>query len=228
MRMRVAALYEVGRYTEGLWLNAEVTRIYTELGAQVELGRALLMKGRLYLDSGRPLAAARCNLEALRSLKCQEPRLLMVAIYNLAMSLEESGQVSDALLLLVESASLHSFMPGIDGTRVRWLRARLAEAMGDVELAEVDLRHVQKAMMGFGLGYDAALASLELAALLLKSKPGSEEVNELLQAAYVTFIAHDLQLYALAVVPLLHEHARGSLTSRLLKDAVVTKLGKPA
>ena len=131
-------------------------------------GCALLAKAASLGESGRPeeeIVALRKALTLLDG--ARDPRLVMAARHNLTLALKDSGRLDEALGNLQEILPLHARSgKTMDRLRLRWLEGKLAQAQGELERAEAAFREVCDGFLDRQVPYDAALASLDLAAIL--------------------------------------------------------------
>lgn len=153
-------------------------------------GRALVKKG-LYTGYAGELKAAVSLLRSGLALvdQDQEPGLVTAAVHNLLLFLVELKDFREARKLLF------NYRPILweDGVRINRIKLRgieaLAEAaLGNLPAAERLFRGVRADFQEEGLTYQAAIISLELAAVLL-SKGEAEEARELSLEAVGTFEA---------------------------------------
>lgn len=121
--------------------------------------------GMVLGDSGSSQAAIRHLREGLARIDpAAEPRLLLVASHNLALSLSEGGRHREALKALQRSRHLYlEIGDRMDLVRLRWMEGQIALRMGRLGEAELALRIAREAFLEQGIWFDAALASLDLA-----------------------------------------------------------------
>jgi len=104
-----------------------------------------------------------------------ERRLVWVHRLNLAVNLCHLGRHAEAAPLAAEARELAVALENeIDLLRVLWLESRIAAGLGRREEAVAALRRVRRDFASKGIPYDAALATLELAILLLEENANAE------------------------------------------------------
>ncbi|HVR96165.1 MAG TPA: hypothetical protein VMW27_06100 [Thermoanaerobaculia bacterium] len=109
----------------------------------------------------------------------------------------------------------------LDLIRVLWLEARIQAGLGQAAEAEVALEQVQRYFTERDLPYDAALSSLDLAVLWLKSGR-TPEVRDLANSMSWIFTSQGIQREALAALSLFHEAAqRESASAELVRQLIV-------
>jgi transcriptional regulator with XRE-family HTH domain len=96
----------------------------------------------------------------------REPRLRFLLLFNLATNLCELGQVGEAAAVLPEIRAVSAGAErGLDRLRLTWLEGRVAGGEGRVAEALALLEEVRRELVRRGIPFDAALVTLELAAL---------------------------------------------------------------
>jgi tetratricopeptide (TPR) repeat protein len=211
-----------GRCDEAIRLLRRAGALYRRTGELDALGRALLHESYVHACAGDPSAAAAALREgmALADFAATgEPRLTLAAWHSLAFLAHSLGRDKEARALLLQAAPLarNSGDP-LAAVRLRHLEARIAAALGESAAAEEALREARQIFLAREMGYDAALASLDLAALYA----GQGRLADLasLGAAMAPLCrARDLHREAVAAL-LLFEKAAGarSATSALVRE----------
>jgi tetratricopeptide (TPR) repeat protein len=123
-----------------------------------------------------------------------------VAQHNLTLYLAEGGRYSEAMQLL-ESARPLYYQVGdqMSLLRLRWLEGKIASALGHFVEAEEFLRGVQRELIERELGYDAALLSLDLAAIYAR-QGRSAEMRHLAEEMLPIFKSRDIHREAIAAL----------------------------
>ena len=124
-------------------------------------------------DSGDAIATLQ---EALRiGAKNPDPRFRFGASFNLAVNLLHLERSAEAEPLVSEvRAFAIEHRNDLDLLRVKWLSGRLATAQGNRAQALTAIDEAARRFAERGMGYDAALAVLDLAALLLEEGNAGE------------------------------------------------------
>jgi len=157
-----------GRFEEAVRILNRAASIYRRLGDRHLFGRTLIQKA-IFLGNVQPRQAP-----ALRLLRRgidlidpqREPRLIVCATHNLIWFLSRSGRTGEAdaclgaVRRLYERAGDRRHLG-----RLRWLEGKLAARPREAERALVDARET---LAREGLGYEAALATLDLSVLLVQ------------------------------------------------------------
>jgi transcriptional regulator with XRE-family HTH domain len=218
-----------------LGLEASLRREQRRFRAALELlGRALaaapaeaqgriLLKRALTLEQAGEVAAAAAALRqaAPRVAAAGEPRERRVLQFNLLVTLCHLGQYRDAEAGLPALRELTLELGNrLDSLRVVWLSGRVAAGLGRRAEARAAFAQVRRDFAALGNGYDAALASLELAVLGLE-EGRTAEVRALAREMMATFRAQRVHREALAALALFcqaaeAETATAELARRLL------------
>lgn len=159
------------RFGEALALLDSAIALYRELNEPHLQGRTLMTRG-LVLQYTGDFQAATCSFrDSLFLLDGrEEPRLVVASQFNLINCLFDSGRTDEAAALIPEARQLMEKV----GTRsdllhLRWLEARVMTALGQTAEAEHAFLEVREALTADRIAFDAALVSLDLAALYARA-----------------------------------------------------------
>lgn len=139
-------------------------------------GRALLKLGIYTGYAGEPEGAVRL-IERSRELldPARDPALIVSAVHSELWFLVDCGQVREARKLLFLERPRLSEAPGrLNQVKIRWLEGKIDAGIGKLDRAEAALAEVRLGLAGAGLGYQAAIASVDLAAVLLRQRRAAE------------------------------------------------------
>ena len=208
------------RFEEADRVLNRVVALYRRAGDAHLEGKTLL--GRALLQSYRGDAAAAIpTLErAARLIDARrEPRLLLVAKHNLAHFLVSAGRAAEALRLLPDVRELtRRHGKRLDRLVFDWLEGTVDAELGHHAEAEAKLRAARDAFVAEGIGYNAALISLELAALYLQ-EGRSEEVERLAAEMLPIFESRDVHREAAAALVLFQKAvAAETATTGMVRD----------
>jgi tetratricopeptide (TPR) repeat protein len=183
-------------------------------------GKALITKGLFESYAGQTAAAIaslRRGLELADPV--QEHRLVVAGHHNLIFYLLESDQVEEALACFAQSRPLYErFEDRMGRLRVRWLEGKIALATGRFEEAETILLEVRERLVDRELGFDVALASLDLVQLYTRQGRTSE-VRRLAEQMLPLFESRDVQREALVALAVLQRAAaRERVTVGLVRE----------
>jgi hypothetical protein len=143
---------------------------------------------------------------------------------NQVLCLTEDDRALEAAALLPEvkrRAEAVAFGKA-DLLRVRWIEARVDLGLGRLEEAENALRRILALFVEESLVVDAALVTLDLAALLLRARR-TAEIPELVQEIVPVFQTLQIRREALAALLVLQQAAEAErLTLALVREAMAS------
>ena len=194
------------RFAEALDLLEKVEQTYEEFGERHEQGRALVQRGIYTGYRGDAAEAVRLLRSALALIdEAVDPKLALTAVHNLAWALYECGQLRDARVLVWENRGRYDRHAERTMLLKRtWVEGNIAAGLGDLERA---VERLSGAIQGFDeaeLGYQAALAALDLGAVWLR-QGRSHAALEILEYAAETFVAIGVGREALGALALLQQ-----------------------
>jgi tetratricopeptide (TPR) repeat protein len=208
------------RFQEAEELLTRSAMLFRISGDAAETARVLLTLGALFFQQGLFGRAIETTEAALERLPPEEePRLYLSGRHNLALYLAEAGRYTEAAGLLAADADLYRQIPEPWlQLRLSWLRGKMAAGLGDAAEAERLFRETRDGFVRQGNGYDAAMASLDLALLYLK-EGRTADVLPLAEEMAALFEARDVHREALAAVLLFQEAAeRDEVTAGMVRE----------
>lgn len=164
-----------------------VFAIHRRRGDHHLAGRALISKGTYVGYQGDAEESVRLIEQGLGLIdERQDPRLLFVALHNQARFLADCGRLREARIALWKLKA-RRLDPGgrISELKVRWLEGQINAGLGELDRAELALLDVRRGFTEAGLGYKAALAGLELGAVMLRRGRTDAAITEVLAAVEV-------------------------------------------
>jgi hypothetical protein len=193
---------------------------YLAAGRRVEAARNLVKLGLVYremADLDRALQVTRRAEELLAG--TDEPRLLLTVRHNLVHLLCDRGEPARARALLAETGELYERFPDRwTGLRRIWLEGHLARAEGEAEAAERAYLAVRDGFLREGVGFDAALAALDLAVLYLE-QGRTGELRRIAEEIVPVFAAQDVHREAALALTLFQQAVRAEqVTLRFLAE----------
>jgi tetratricopeptide (TPR) repeat protein len=208
------------RFQEAEELLTRAAMLFRISGAAVETARVLLILGDLYFHQSLLDRAVEMVQAALERLPPEEePRLYLHGRHNLALYLAEAGRYAQAAGLVAADEDLYRRHPEPwTQLRLSWLRGKIAAGLGDTAEAERLFRETRDGFVRQGNGYDAAMASLDLALLYLK-EGRTADVLPLAEEMAALFEARDVHREAVAAVLLFREAAqRDEVTAGMVRE----------
>jgi tetratricopeptide (TPR) repeat protein len=209
------------RFAEAEELFARSVMLYRLGGSQIDASRVLLNLGTTYFFAGQIERAVTTTREALRKIsRIDEPRLFMCGRYNLARYLVEAGAYHEAADILATEADLfRKFPEPWTQLRVTWLKGKLAAGRGEYARAEQAFLEARDGFIVQGIGYDAAMVSVEDLAPLYLRQGRTAEVKRLAEEMFPIFQAADVHPEALAALMYFQEAAvHEALTLSLARE----------
>ncbi|HEX9945139.1 MAG TPA: hypothetical protein VGG03_24275 [Thermoanaerobaculia bacterium] len=202
-----------------------VYAIYKRRGDGHLAGRALIIKGMYTGYEGESEEAVRLIRQGLELIdEARDPGLVFVAAHNHVRFLVDCGQLREARITLFRLRSRGLDAGGrINELKVRWLEGQINAGLGELDRAEQALLEVKEGFKEAGLVYKAALAGLELGAMLLRRGSNEAARSEILQAAD-TFINLGIGRETGASLLLLRKMFERRMTDAVLLEYVIGRL----
>jgi tetratricopeptide (TPR) repeat protein len=201
LQLKASFFRDQRRFQDAIRAVDRAIEIFQEAGDHHAEGRALIKKASILRHSGETEEAIPF-LERAASLvdPGREPRLLLSIKSNLALYLNEIGQAMEARKLLPDARALALEAGGaLDRLKILWVEGLVNRGLGQGGLAEAALRRAMNGFVNAGIGYDAALVALDLAALLLEAGR-TGEARELAGEMACLFAARDVHREAVAAL----------------------------
>lgn len=196
-----------GRFGQSCRILDRVIAIHREAQDRFMEGRALIQKGMSLGYDGRWEEAIRRIGEGLRRADTEsDPALALMGEHNLICTYVQAGLPEQAWSRLIRKRPLYvEHGDRLQRVRLRWVEGILQRDLYDFGAAEAALREAREAFLDYGLGIDAAFASLDL--MLLYTKKGCRlAVRDLAEEAIPFFDYYRLTRESLAA-RLLYEGA---------------------
>lgn len=208
------------RLDEAHRLLDEALALYREVNEPHLQGRTLMKKATVFHAMGEYGEAITCLRNCLFLLDGhQEPRLLVAAQANLILYLHESGQTRAAAALIPEARQLlYANGQRSDLLRLRWIEGRILAALPQAAEAEEALLEAREGFIEDRAVFDAALVSLDLAALYAR-QGRTAAVSGLVAEMLPIFRACDVSREAIAALIVLEGAAeREQMTVGLVEE----------
>ncbi len=219
--LKASLLSDQGRFEEAAEILDVVIDIYEEVRDPHRKGRALISQGLFLSYAGHPEKTVERIREGLSLIDAAtEARLVLMARHNLAWALSDCGRPAEALRYLESFRSCYAEFPNAwTGLRLQWLEGRIAAGMGRLDEAESRLREVRQRFVEQGLGYDASMVTLDLAAIYLQEEGRGAEIRKLAAEMLPIFLSQDVHRQALAALAAFqHAAEMDRATPRLVQE----------
>jgi tetratricopeptide (TPR) repeat protein len=202
-----ASLYvDQRRFPEAVRLLDSTFALYSSLGETHQAGRTLISKGiatGYALDSEEAVRLLGQGLALIDAER--DPKLALAGVHSVLYFLVESGRLTEASRLLELSRALYAAHGGrLDELKARWLEGLIAAGLGDDATAERALSEARTGFTNADLPYDAALASLALAEIWLRSGH-TRRITRLVNEMLAVFQARKIRREAIAALLMLRE-----------------------
>ncbi|MBW8878197.1 MAG: hypothetical protein JF614_24815 [Acidobacteria bacterium] len=192
------------RFQEAYRLIEDTIDQYRTASSPAGLTKSLLKKAKLLKEWGK-LEAAIQVLQGEEVNQIQDPRLLALARHDLLCCLVPMSRLEEAERLLPSVRASYGGIAGpVDWARLRWTEGELAQGFGRTDEAEAAYREVQGKFLEMGKSYDAALVSLDLAALLA-GQGRTEELKGIAAEIVPVFESRDVHREAMAALLLFQQ-----------------------
>ncbi|HEY9422111.1 MAG TPA: hypothetical protein VIW92_11910 [Thermoanaerobaculia bacterium] len=167
LSLKVSLFCAQRRLEDALELVDEVLRLHRESGDSHGASKILLKKSQILEASSKLDDAIQLLRRASDEIDPErDPRLFAYTRYNLLGCLALAERYSEAERLLPEVRNLfHEEAQPLDLVRLHWAEGLIHLGLGRLGPAEAAFRDVQREFLSRGMGYDAALVSLDLARL---------------------------------------------------------------
>jgi hypothetical protein len=198
--------------------------LYERLGLWHDAGRMLVTKGLYAGYTGDPGEGVQLLAQGLAALdRERDSRLVFQTLHNILLFRVELGQFAAADRQLRRMRLLYARHAGaVDLIKLRGIEGKIAAGLGNLFSAEAAFREVRHELDRIGLGYQAALISLDLAAVCQRLGK-TDEVRRLAVEMAVTFRAVGVEREAMAAVLMLREAAeRDQVTLELVAQVAAT------
>jgi tetratricopeptide (TPR) repeat protein len=189
------------RFQEAIDLLHQAASAYAETGDHHRVARALFSKTLVYFEMDQPQKSFELLERVIPMIDTQrEPRLAVNIQHQRMLTLHQAGRNQEALVLLPQAREVaEHYGSRLDRLRLTGIEGLITAELGDLERAERCLVHAREGFVSEGIGYDAALFSLDLAALYL-SQGRTAETRQLAVEIIPIFASRDIHREALAAL----------------------------
>jgi len=201
--------------------------IYIKLGDQHSAGRVLIGRGLYAGYTGDPLEGIRYLVHGLNIIdRVREPKLAFQALHNIILLRVELGEYEEARRSLQQMRPLYArFSDELVNIKLLWVEGKIAAGLGELEEAEATFVEARDRFDQIGLGYRAALVSIDLVSVWLQQSR-TDEIRQLVAELLVTFRAVGVEREALAGILLLRDAVECEQATVELLHLIAHSLGK--
>lgn len=215
------------RFDEAFRLLDIAYTIYLKLGDTHAAGRVLIARGLYAGYTGEPLEGIRYLVHGLNTIdRARDPKLAFQALHNILFLRVELGEYREARKTMRQMRPLYErYLSDLEWTKVRWMEGRIAAGLGELAEAEAAFRQAREQFDRAGLGYRAALASLDLVGVwLLQGR--NAEIRQLVAELLATFREVGVEREALAGILLLRDAVECEQATQELLQLIALSIGR--
>lgn len=201
LALRAGLSRERHQFEEADEMIQRALKIYRDAGEEHWVGRTLITYAILQRNSGQPKDATSTVKQALENVDAErDPRLVFCAKQLLVNSLLDMDRYKEAERIMPEVNALLDQQNSLDQLRARWTEGYIALGLERLEEAETIFNETRLTFAEREMGYDSALASLDLAAVYLQQPGRTAEVKELAEEMLPIFRSRDVHRESLAAL----------------------------
>jgi tetratricopeptide (TPR) repeat protein len=206
LSLQASLLGDQRRFREALALLEQVEETYELYGDQQQAGKAIVKRG-LYTgyegDAEEAVNLLRRGLELIDP--AADHHLAIAAVHNLATFLADAGHPREARAILWRNRTLfEKYGERVNLLKRLWLQGRIDASVGQLDRAALRLAEAQRGLDEAELGYQAALAALDLTEVWLRQGK-SKMAAGLVEQAAETFLALGIDREAMGALHLLQQ-----------------------
>jgi tetratricopeptide (TPR) repeat protein len=217
------------RLPEAASLLDRAIAIYRRAGESHLAGEAILTRAVTEKEAGSPEGAIELLREASRLIDpAVDPRLTLCVCHNLIDWLTDAGRILEAQGLMARSAEVYRAFPDAP-TRLRrlWVQGKIARGLGRLAEAAQLFGQVREGWIALEIGYDAALAALDLAGVAAQLGR-TEEVKRLAGEMLPIFRSRDVHREAVAALIVFQRAAASEQATQELVEQLSAYLRRAA
>lgn len=215
------------RFEEAFRLLDVAYALYQDMGDTHAAGRILIARGLYAGYTGDPLDGIRFLLHGLNTIdRAQEPKLAFQALHNILLLRVELGEYEQARQTLAQMRPLYDYyVSDVERLKLQWVEGKIAAGIGELDEAEAAFTLARQEFDRAGLGYRAALVSLDLVAVWLR-QGRTREIRQLVAELLATFQAIGVEREALVGILLLRDAVECEQATVELLHLIAVSLGK--
>lgn len=171
-----------------------------------EVGRVIILKGLYTGYAGKPEEGLQLLIRGLSMIdRARDAKLVFHTLHNALLFRVELGEYAQAQRQLQGMRPLYAVHAGwLDRVKLLRLEGEIAAGLGDLDTAEAIFLQIREDLDAAGLGYQAALVSLDLAGIWLRQSR-TNEVRSLVSEVVSSFRALGVEREALSAVHILQD-----------------------
>jgi tetratricopeptide (TPR) repeat protein len=203
--LNASLLSDRRRFKEAFRMLDLASAIHRRLSGPQEVGRVVLLKGLYTGYAGNPEEGLQFLARGLAMIdRTRDPRLAFHTLHNILLFRVELGQYEQARRQLQRMRPLYAAHAMGNLMKLHWVEGQIAFGLGDLVTAEATFQQLRQDLDDAGLGYEAAIISLDLAGVWLR-QGRTAEVHGLVAAMLATFRALGVEREAMSAIHMLQE-----------------------
>ena len=217
------------RFDEAASLLDRAIAVYRRAGETPWVGEAMVARAFVEKEIGFPGRAIELLREASRLIEpAADPRLALCAHHNLIDWLTDAGRALEAQGLMAKSGDIYRrFDDAPTGLRRLWVQGKIARGLGQLEEAARLFARVREGWIELGIGYEAAVAALDLAGVAAQLGR-TAEVKRLAGEMLPIFRSRDIHREAIAALIMFQGAADDERATVSLFEALAAYLRQSA
>ncbi|HSS51868.1 MAG TPA: hypothetical protein VLX28_23240 [Thermoanaerobaculia bacterium] len=194
------------RFKEAFGMLDLAYAIHCRYSDQHEVGRIVLLKGLYTGYAGKPEEGLQLLARGLSMIdRARDAKLVFHTLHNILLFRVELGEYEQAQRQVQRMRPLYAaHADRLLTVKLRRLEGEIAAGLGDLETAEATFQQIREDLDAAGLGYQAALVSLDLAGIWLRQSR-TTEVRGLVSEVVSSFRVLGVEREALSAVHLLQD-----------------------
>jgi tetratricopeptide (TPR) repeat protein len=227
MSFRVTLYTNLRKVEEASALLDQMMAIYRTAEDLHQVGRALVQKGNLLWWANDPEGALEAMQEGIPLIEgWREPRMIALALNNLALYLNNAERPEEALEVLVQARPLLQKQGDrLNLTRMRWVEGSIYASLEKDQQAEEAFLEVSRVFRERGMDYDQGLACLDLALVYAKANR-TDKIRELAGEMLSIFRSQRLGREVMAALILFQHAAEREIATLGLIQEIVSYLNR--
>ncbi len=204
--LNASLLCDQRRFKEAFHMLDLAYAIHRRFSDSHEVGRVVLLKGLYTGYAGKPEEGLQLLARGLSMIdRTRDAKLVFHTLHNILLFRVELGEYIQAQRQLQQMRPLYAaHAVWVDVIKLHRLEGEIAAGLGDLVAAEVTLQQVREDFNEAGLGYEAALTSLDLAGIWLQQSRTSE-VRGMVSEMVSSFRVLGVEREALSALHLLQD-----------------------
>jgi tetratricopeptide (TPR) repeat protein len=197
---------EQRRFKESFRLLDLAYAIHSRYSDAHEVGRIVLLKGLYTGYAGKPEEGLQLLIRGLSMIdRARDAKLVFHTLHNVLLFRVELGEYEQAQRQLQRMRPLYAaHADWLNLVKLHRLEGEIAAGLGDLETAEATFQQIRGELENAGMGYLAALVSLDLAGIWLQQNR-TAEVRGLASDVVSSFRALGVEREALSALHLLQD-----------------------